>query len=110
MTLEVITAIIALIEQMLPILGTSSATVTFIESVINALTKLLPLIIEFIPVVYQSVKNIIVELKADPATTAAQWAVLDAIDTQLDAANDAAIAAIDPDAPAIPAPDATSAG
>lgn len=103
MTLEIVTAIIALIEQMLPILGTSAATTTLIDSIVTALSKILPLIVEFVPVVYNSVKNIIVELKADPATTAAQWAVLDAIDTQLDTANDAAIAAVDPDAPAAPA-------
>jgi hypothetical protein len=99
MTIEIVTAIIALIEQMLPVLGTSAATATLIESIINALTKLLPLIIDLIPTVYQSIKNIIIELKADPATTAAQWAALDVIDTQLDAANDAAIAAVDPDVP-----------
>ena len=102
--IEVVTAIIALIQQFLPLLGTSAATTSLIESIINALVKILPLVVEFVPVVYQSVKNIITELKADPATTSAQWAVLDAIDTQLDAANDAAIAAVDPDAP--PAPSA----
>lgn len=98
MTIEVVTAIIALIQQFLPLLGTSAATTTMIDSIITALSKLLPLIVDLVPTVYTSVKNIIIELKADPATTAAQWAVLDTIDTQLDASNDAAIAAIDPDA------------
>lgn len=99
--LEIVTGVlIPLIEQFLPVIGTSTATTAMIDSIISALSKLLPLIVDFAPVVYQSVKNIIIALKADPATTQAQWAVLDAIDTQLDAANDAAIAAVDPDAPA----------
>lgn len=99
MTLQLVTAIIAMIEQFLPLLGTSAATVTMVDGIINALSKILPLIAEFVPVVYNSVKNIIIALKNDPATTKAQWDVLDAIDAQLDAANDAAIAAVDPDAP-----------
>ena len=98
--LEIVTGVlIPLIEQFLPMLGTSAATTTMIDSIITALTKLLPLIQPFVGTVYSSVKNIIIALKANPATTQAQWDVLDAIDTQLDAANDAAIAAIDPDAP-----------
>lgn len=94
-----LTAIIALIEQFLPLLGTSAATTTLIGTIITALENIVPLIVDFVPTVYTSVKNIITALKADPATTVAQWEVLDTIDTQLDAANDAAIAAIDPDAP-----------
>lgn len=104
--LSAVTAIIAMIEQFLPLLGTSSATSSLIATIITALENIIPLIVDFVPTVYQSVKNIIIALKADPATTQAQWAALDAIDTQLDAANDAAIAAIDPDAP--PAPSAAS--
>jgi phage-related protein len=97
--IEIVTVVISLIEQLLPVLGTSAATTTLIETIIGALTKILPLLVEFAPTVYNSVKNIITEVKADPATTAAQWDVLDAIDKQLDAANDAAINAVDPDAP-----------
>lgn len=93
-----IPAIIAMIEQFLPLLGTSAATTSLIGTIITALENIIPLIVNLAPTVYQSIKNIIVELKGDPATTQAQWAALDAIDTQLDAANDAAIAAVDPDA------------
>jgi phage-related protein len=96
--MPLVTVVISLIEQLLPVLGTPAATVTLIETIIGALTKILPLLNEFVPVVYNSVKNIIIEVKADPATTTSQWDVLDAIDKQLDAANDAAIAAVDPDA------------
>lgn len=91
------TAVIALIEQFLPLLGTSAATSSLIGTIITALENILPLIVDFVPTVYTSVKNIITALKADPATTQAQWAKLDEIDAQLDAANDAAIAAVDPD-------------
>lgn len=98
MSLTIITTIIALIQQFLPLLGTSAATTTLIGSIITTLEKIIPLIVDFAPTVYNSVKNIIIALKADPATTTAQWAALDAIDAKLDAANDAAIAAIDPDA------------
>lgn len=101
MSLTVITTIIALIQQVLPLLGTPAATTALISSIISTLEKIVPLIVDFAPVVYNSVKNIIVALKADPATTEAQWAILDAIDAKLDAANDAAIAAVDPDAPKI---------
>ena len=96
--LSAIPAIIAMIEQFLPLLGTSAATTSMIGTIITALENIIPLIVDFAPTVYQSVKNIIIALKADPATTATQWDVLDAIDAKLDAANDAAIAAIDPDA------------
>lgn len=100
--LGTITAVIAMIEQFLPLLGTSAATTSLIATIITALENIIPLAIDFVPTIYTSVKNIIIELKADPATTQAQWASLDAIDTQLDAANDAAIATVDPDAPAAP--------
>lgn len=100
MTLTAVSAIIALIQQFLPLIGTSAATSSLIATIITALENIIPLIVDFVPTVYRSIKNIIAELKADPAATAEQWAALDAIDTQLDAANDAAIAAVDPDAPA----------
>lgn len=98
MTAAAITAVIALIQQFLPLLGTSAATSALIGTIITTLENIVPLLIDFVPTVYESVKNIVIALKADPATTQAQWAVLDAIDTQLDAANDAAMAAVDPDA------------
>jgi len=97
---QIVTGIlIPLIEGMLPLLGTSTATEAWIEQIITALENVLPLLGNFVPTVYQAIKNIIVALKADPNTTQAQWTKIDAIDAQLDAANDAAIAAVDPDAP-----------
>ena len=99
MTLTVISAIIAMIEQIIPLLGTSAATTTMITTIIDTLTKILPLIIDFVPTVYQSIKNIIAALSNDPSTTPAQWTALQALDAQVDTAFDAAAAAVDPDAP-----------
>lgn len=103
MTLTIVTTLITIIEQFLPLLGTSAATVTMIDGIIDGLTKLLPMIEEFVPVVYNSIKSITISLRNalanDPAATKAQWDAIDAIDATLDAANDAAIAAVDPDAP-----------
>lgn len=99
MSATLITAVIALIEQFLPMLGTSAATATMIETIIAALEQIVPLVIEFVPVAVTSVQNIIALLKGDSTVTADQWARLDAIDAALDAANDQAIAAVDPDAP-----------
>jgi len=107
MSATLITAVIALIEQFLPMLGTSAATATMIETIIAALEQIVPLVIEFVPVAVTSVQNIIALLKGDSTVTVEQWARLDAIDAQLDTANDAAIAAVDPDAPAT-VPPATS--
>lgn len=99
MTATLITTILALIQQFLPLLGTSAATATMIESIIVALEQIVPLVIEFVPVAVTSVQNIIALLKGDSTVTVEQWARLDAIDAALDTANDAAIAAVDPDAP-----------
>jgi len=99
MTATLITTILALIQQFLPLLGTSAATARMIESIIVALEQIVPLVIEFVPVAVTSVQNIIALLKGDSTVTVEQWARLDAIDAALDAANDQAIAAVDPDAP-----------
>lgn len=98
MTLTIVTAIIALIEQMMPLLGTSAATASMVATIIDALTKILPLIVDFIPVVYQSIKNIIAALSNDPSTTPVQWQALQALDAQVDSAFDAAAKDVDPDA------------
>lgn len=99
MVSTVVTAIIAVIEQLMALMGTSSATTTVIGTIISLVEKIIPLIVDFEPTVVAAFKNIVIALKADPATTQAQWDALDAIDTQLDAANDAAMAEVDPDAP-----------
>jgi hypothetical protein len=103
MSVTLITTVIALIEQFLPLLGTSAATADLIVKIIAALEQIVPLVIEFVPTAVTSVQNIIALLKGSDVTPE-QWAQLDAIDMQLDAANDAAVAAVDPDAPVVAVP------
>jgi hypothetical protein len=93
-----LTAVLALIEQILPLLGSSQATL--IASIIDALTKWLPLIIQEVSALYTPVKNIIEALSANPATTADQLATLQQLDAQVDTAFEAIAAQVDPDAPA----------
>jgi hypothetical protein len=93
-----ILAVLAMIESVLPMLGTASATVTVIENVINVLTKLMPYIVNEISTVYAAVKNIIAALQNSGAPTADQTAALQALDTQVDTAWASVQAQIDPDA------------
>ena len=89
-----ITAILALIEQLLPaILSASNASL--IASIINALSGMLPFIVTEIQALAGPVKNIIAALSANPATTAAQLAQLQVLDAQVDAAFEQAAASTD---------------
>lgn len=97
-----ILAVLAMIEQVLPLIGTSSVTVTVIESVISALTQLMPYIINEISTVYTAVKNIIAQLQNSGAPTADQLTALQSLDAQVDAAWTTAQASIDPDAGVAP--------
>ena len=84
-----ITAILALIEQLLPAI-LSSANASLVTSIITALSGMLPFIITEITSLVGPVKNIIAALSANPATTASQLAELQALDAQVDAAFEAA--------------------
>jgi hypothetical protein len=90
----VITAILSMIEQLLPAIS-SAGTASLITSIINALTGMLPYIIDEIEALVGPVKNIIAALSANPATTAAQAATLATLDAQVDAAFAAAAAPTD---------------
>jgi len=94
-----ILAVLAMIESFLPILGTSSATVTIVGNIIAALTSLLPYIIDEISTVYTATKNIIDQLKNSGAPSADQITALQSLDAQVDAAWTQVQAQIDPDAP-----------
>jgi phage-related protein len=98
MSVEAIAAILAIIEQAVAMMGASASTVTMIDSIIDGLTKLLPLIANFIPTFYASIKNIITALSANPSTLPAQAAALQQLDAQVDTAFEAAATAVDPDA------------
>lgn len=92
---SVIVTIITLIEGLLPAI-TSQANVGMIDNILNALTSMLPFIIQEIQTLVTPVKNIIAALSANPATTAQQLSSLQALDAQVDAAFEAA--AVDTDA------------
>jgi len=95
-----ILAVLAIIEQLLPALGTSAATVTLIDGIINALTALMPYIINEVSTVYTAVKNIISLLQNSGAMSADQMTALQTLDAQVDAGWASVQAAIDPDNPA----------
>jgi hypothetical protein len=84
-----ITAILGLIEQLMPAI-LSSSNVALADSIISALTSMLPFIIQEAQALVGPVKNIIAALSANPATTADQLAQLQALDAQVDAAFEAA--------------------
>jgi hypothetical protein len=95
-----ITAVLAMIEQLLPLVLSSAESAT-IASIIDALTKMLPFIIQEVEALYQPVKNIIAALSANAATTADQLATLQQLDAQVDTAFEAIASQVDPDAPAV---------
>lgn len=90
MNMTFITAILALIQQ---VLGASSPSSSLISKIVVALIDLVPLIVKEYQVLLPVVQNIITALTADPSTTAAQMQTLKALNTQVDAAFEAAAAA-----------------
>lgn len=99
MASEAIIAVLAVIQQIIPLLGTSAATADIITGIIAALTKLLPFIIDEVSTVYTAVKNIISLLQNSGQVTADQIAALQQLDAQVDAAWAAVLPQIDPDNP-----------
>jgi len=96
-----ILAVLAVIESIIPLLGTSAATATAITNIIEALTQLLPFIINEVATVYTSVKNIIALLQnSGGPMTQDQITALQQLDAQVDAAWAAVLPNIDPDNPA----------
>ncbi len=86
----VITTVLGLIETYLLPLVASSSDVTLITQIITTLEGLLPVIAGSIGPFYQSVKNIIAALSANPATMPDQLAALQALDKTADDAFEAA--------------------
>src|SRR6266436_10058189 len=98
MTADLILGVLAIVQQILPLLGTSSTSTNAITTIVTQLEKWLPLIVQEISVLYGPVKNIIVALSAHPATLVEQQATLAEIDAQVDTAFEAAAKVVDPDA------------
>lgn len=92
---SIVTAVIALLGQLIPLIGTNSALIT---TIINTLIAILPEIVTEVETLIPPIKNIIAALSADPATSAAQLVTLATLDQQCDQAFENA--AIDPAADA----------
>lgn len=87
-------AVLALIQQILPLLG---GPIPLVGVILKALTTWLPLIQMEIATVYEPVKQIIAALH-NSEITQAQKIELKALDAKLDAAFEEAVAGLDPDA------------
>ncbi len=92
-------AVLTLIEQILPLLGVGGQAASLLGTIITTLIKFMPLIENEVETVYQSVKNIIAALSANPAATADQVKTLQDLDAQVDKAWDELEPEFDPDAP-----------
>ena len=89
----IISGVLALIQQLLPALGTSTATAALITKIVSILVEITPIVVQEYNDLLPIVKNIITALKADPTTTAAQMIALKSLDLQVDAAFEAAATA-----------------
>jgi len=81
-----IAAVLALIEQLLP----ASASAQVVTSIIEALIKMMPFIVQEVESLIGPVKNIIAALQANPAALPDQLSQLQALDKQVDDAFEAA--------------------
>jgi len=100
-----VTAVLTLIQQVLPLITASGAASTgIVASIVNALSTWLPLIVTEVDTLYEPVKNIIEALKQTGAVTPDQLTTLTALDSKMDAAFEAAAAAVDPDAQPLVSP------
>lgn len=96
-----IETLLTLIEGLLPSLGVASTSV--IEKILVSLIQIVPIIASDAANFLTPVKNIIAALQTSGAATADQMTQLAALDTQCDAAFEAAATAAGDPAPATPA-------
>lgn len=92
----IITAVIALIEEFLPLIPTGGSATA--GAVIATIEKLIPLITSGAEALAGPIKNIITELASNDAVTPEQIAQLKALDAQIDASADTSMQGLDPDA------------
>lgn len=85
--IPILEAIVALVAQVIPQIGSNSA---LINTIIETLGKILPEAISTAKDLVPAIQNIIAALKGTDGITADQWAALDALQTQADADFDAA--------------------
>lgn len=89
MNYAVIQTFLTLVQALLPQIGLNSKVV---NTILNALIQLVPVAIKEAQEVLPAIQNIINALSANPATTEQQLATLKALDAQVDAAFEAAVA------------------
>jgi len=106
-----VTTLLQVVETVLPVVSGATSS-TIIISVVAALEKWIPIIVALFPnatTLFQSIKNMIAALSANPATPAVQLATLQQLDAQVDTAFENIALQEDPDAaPATPAAPKTS--
>ena len=85
----IITAVVALLGQILPLVQNSAQ----VASVIATLIQIIPVLVKEAQDLVQPIKNIIAALQTNAATTEEQMATLKAIDAQVDADFEAAATA-----------------
>ncbi len=96
----IVTAVLAILQAIAPSLSTSAT----VQTVINALIQIIPVLVKEAQDLVPMVKNIIAALGSNPASTADQLATLKALDQLTDAAFEAAATkALAEDAAATPA-------
>jgi ABC-type glycerol-3-phosphate transport system permease component len=91
-----ISAILTVVEGLLPVIGTTAASTGTIASIVAMLEKWVPLIVAELPsatTLIQAVQNVIASLGTNPATSAEQLQTLQQLDAQCDTAFEAAVAA-----------------
>jgi len=95
-----ITTLLQVVQVVLPTISGATSSAVII-SVVAALEKWIPIVIALFPsatTLFQSIKNIIASLSANPDTPAQQLATLQQLDAQVDTAFEAAAKDVDPDA------------
>jgi len=92
-------AVLALIQQLLPLVsGTQTAQIAgVVANIINTLMQFMPLIQKEVSAVYTTVKGIVTALRG-VTSVPEQLADLDAFEAGIDAAWDAVVNQLDPDA------------
>jgi len=98
MTLDMILGIFSVLQQVIPLLTQGAGTSSAIGNIITQLEKWLPVILREVSVLYEPTKNIIDALGNSPSTLPDQLKKLAEIDSQVDAAFEAAAKDVDPDA------------
>lgn len=101
----IIPAILALLSEIAP----AASSVSLIGKIIDSLTALLPAVVQEAKDLAPTIKNVIVTLRGNSATTPEQLDQLDTIEAKLDADFDAAATAAQAEDSGAPPPDGTSA-